>query len=115
MRRLLTCVNFAGWLPRMAVLSLGALLLTACALLEPGRSVTLEWSAPAGEQSLAGYRIYYWRDNDGGRRSIDVPNPRSDRFRIRRLSPGTYHFALTAYDVNGSESLLSNVLSKTLR
>jgi len=94
-----------------------ASLLAGCApvMLQPGSSVTLEWRAPAGEERLSGYRIYFWSASEARVRSIDVPDANASEFEVRRLSPGEYYFSVAAYDENGIESRLSNVLHKTVR
>jgi len=89
-----------------------------------GHGVTLTWQAPTNNNDgsaltdLAGYRLYQGTVSGGygasqdlgvatcstGRCSYDVPS----------LTPGTYYFAVTAYDTGGYESVLSNEASATV-
>lgn len=78
----------------------------------------LTWTAPtttvAGEilTNLAGYRVYYGTSPGGYTETIDVGNVTTTT--ITDLSPGTYYFAVTAYDSDGGESALSGEVSKII-
>ena len=86
---------------------------------DPGTGGVLEvgWSANH-EPDLAGYRVYY--DTDGrppylGSGASEGPSPvdvgKVTHFRLTGLSNGiTYYIAVTAYDVAGNESELSDVV-----
>lgn len=82
--------------------------------------VTLGWQPPSQNEDgtpltdLAGYRIY-WGTVDGEFPNvIDVDNPGLSTYVVDNLVPNTYHFATTAYDADGFESVLSNVASTTV-
>lgn len=80
-------------------------------------SVTLAWDAPATDatgnalEDLAAFRIYHSPvlppDGTEGTQ-IDVGD--ATEYTVENLAPGTYYFAVTAVDVAGNESRLSEVL-----
>lgn len=80
-------------------------------------SVTLEWYAPETDAvgqpllDLAGYRLYYSTESPAtgpGTTLLDVGDV--TRYTAGDLAPGTYFFAVTAYDADGNESLPSGEL-----
>ncbi len=79
-------------------------------------TTTLYWSAPEKRQDgsplgdLAGFKIYYGTSPFNYTHSIDVKNV--TRYTLQNLPPGTWYFAVTAYDSIGVESAFSNELSK---
>ncbi len=81
-------------------------------------TTTLYWSAPATRQDgsplsdLAGFKIYYGTSPFTYTQSIDVKNV--TRYSLQNLPPGTWYFAVTAYDSLGVESAFSNELSKII-
>jgi hypothetical protein len=82
-----------------------------------GASATLSWSSVVGDETLAGYRVYYGtapRDYFQARGSgLDVGNVTS--YRLTGLNAATtYYFAVTAYDWALNESVFSNETVKTL-
>ena len=46
---------------------------------------------------------------------MDVTNPGLTSYVLQNLSPATWYFAVQAYRVNGTESALSNIASKTIQ
>jgi hypothetical protein len=75
-------------------------------------TVILQWN-PNTEEDLAGYKLYY----GGASRllqpytvTIPIPDKTAITFSIE-LNPGTYFFALTAYDLASNESGYSNEVS----
>ncbi|MCZ6795876.1 MAG: fibronectin type III domain-containing protein [Planctomycetota bacterium] len=77
----------------------------------PPGSVTLAWDAPTSNadgsplNDLVGYRIY-----DGvvsGVYDMVTDVGAVTQFSFDALSPGTYFFAVTAYDTFGNESVFS--------
>jgi len=84
----------------------------------PKNGALLVWQAPTKNvdgsllPDLAGYRIYYGSYEGYYVNSIDVGNVTS--YIITNLSPGTYHFVVTAYTSAGYESAFSNDASKTV-
>ena len=91
-------------------------------------TVTLTWTAPKTNADgtaltdLAGYRIYYGTVSGNYTEVKDVGIPSCDTngdetecsYTIENLSPGTWYFAVTAYDTSGNESDYSNETSKTI-
>jgi hypothetical protein len=84
----------------------------------PARSVTLSWEAPATRADgrplldLAGFKVHigalpgvYTREEEAGI---------ATSFTVGELEPGTYHFAVSAYDAAGNVSELSAPVSATL-
>lgn len=86
-------------------------------------SATLSWEKPTTNQDgssltdLAGYQIYYGqttpvtRDNS---QSILVWDQNETSYVVAELAPGIYHFAVTAVDLLGNESPMSDEVSKTV-
>jgi hypothetical protein len=83
-------------------------------------AATLSWQPPMENEDgsalmdLAGYRIKYGTRADALTQTITIPNPGLTRYVITDLPPGTYYFALQAYNHAGAESDLSGVASKTI-
>jgi hypothetical protein len=84
----------------------------------PRDAVTLAWDAPTANvdgsplTDLAGYRIYFGQTSPltvANSTSIYVGNVTS--YTISTLEPGTYYFAVSALDVVGNASELSEVVS----
>ena len=84
-------------------------------------SATLSWTPPVqntdgtGLTDLAGYRIYYGVSETSLEQSIQVANAGLTTYMIENLTPGTYYFAVRAYNSTGVESANSNVASKTIQ
>jgi hypothetical protein len=85
-----------------------------------GDAATLSWNAPTQNAdgsaltSLAGYRIYYGTSASSLTKTISVATPGITTYVISGLSPGTYYFAITAYNSSNAESSRSNVASKVI-
>ncbi len=86
----------------------------------PG-AVTVAWAAPTRDsagnelEDLAGFRLYYSEASPLSRQQatrIDVG--RDTTHTVEDLSPGTYHFAVSAVDTAGNESRLSSDLEVEL-
>jgi hypothetical protein len=81
-------------------------------------SATLSWEAPTTNADgtpltdLGGYKVYYGTSSGNYTVSLDVGNVTT--YKIDNLTPGTYYFAVTAYDTSGNESGYSNEVSKTI-
>lgn len=82
------------------------------------RSVSLSWAAP-GERTdgslvrhgdITGYRIYIGQPSGSYSQAIDIDSPRVTQYTIQGLETGEYRFAVTALDVFGNESPLSEEL-----
>ncbi len=73
--------------------------------------VKLAWDANT-EPDLAGYKVYYGQSSRTYGVPTDVGNATSTT--VSGLAPGTYYFAVTAYDAAGLESGYSNEVSTTI-
>jgi hypothetical protein len=86
----------------------------------PTDSATLSWAAPTEntngtpDTNLAGYHIYYGTEPNDLAQTIDVPGAANTTYVITGLSPGTYYFAVNAYNGLGVDSDLSNIESTTI-
>ena len=84
-------------------------------------AVTLTWTPPTtnvnetplGEE-LAGYKIHYGTSPENYNNVIDVRTPGVATYVIDNLSPGSWYFVVTAYNIAGNESEYSNIASKTI-
>ncbi len=85
----------------------------------PGNTATLTWDAPTTNADgtpltdLAGYKVYYGTTSGNYTDVIDVGNVTT--YKVEGLQPGTYYFAVTAYDTSGNESNYSNEVSKIIK
>jgi hypothetical protein len=93
----------------------------AIAVTEVGtKSATLSWKPPTVNSNgsaltnLAGYRIYYGTSATALTRSITINSVGVTTDVVTDLSPGTYYFALMAFNTSGIESKLSNVVKASL-
>ncbi|MEW6053688.1 MAG: fibronectin type III domain-containing protein [Nitrospirota bacterium] len=80
---------------------------------------TLVWKAPTANEdgtpitNLAGYRVHYGTASRSYAQKIDAGNVTTHT--VTNLAEGTtYYFAVTAYNVSGQESKLSNEISRTI-
>jgi hypothetical protein len=79
--------------------------------------MTLSWDAPdentdgSALTNLAGYRIYYGASADDLRQVIDIPGVGMTTYVIDDLATGTYYLSIRAYNAQGAESALSNIVS----
>lgn len=82
---------------------------------------TLSWMPPTQNtdgsplNDLAGYRIVYGTNSRSLDRSVQITNPSVNNYVLEDLGPGTWYFAVKAYNTAGIESELSNIASKTIR
>ncbi len=87
---------------------------------ESDGSVTLSWTALTENEDnspltdLAGYFIHYGTQAGQYSNTIYVDDPKTTSYKFKILSPGTYYFAITAINFDGSESALSNMIAKTV-
>lgn len=86
----------------------------------PSSSVTLGWVAPTENSNgtpitdLAGYKIHYGTASQEYTQVVSLANPSLSRYVVDSLPSGTYYFAITAYNSQGTESVLSGELTTTL-
>jgi len=80
----------------------------------------LSWVAPTTRSDgsylpitdLQGYRIYYGTSASDLSMLIDLNDDSVTEFDVNSLPSGNYYFAVSAYDTDGVESGLSNVINK---
>lgn len=83
-------------------------------------STTLSWTAPTQNEDgttltdLAGYKLYYGKSSRNYTNSITIDNASVTTYVVENLSPDTYYFAATAFNLNGVESRYSGEAVKSL-
>ena len=83
-------------------------------------SASLSWTEPTQNTDgtpitgLAGYHIYYGTSASAMTTTITVASPSQTSYVVSGLAPGTYYFAVVAYNSAGIDSPESNVGSKTI-
>ncbi len=87
-------------------------------------TATLSWVAPSTRvdnsalsmSEIGGYKVYMGTSASTSDLSLyeDINDPYQMELVVEDLSPGTYYFAVTAYDQYGVESDFSVVASKTI-
>jgi hypothetical protein len=83
-------------------------------------SASLSWSPPTENTDgtpvtdLAGYHIYYGTSASQMTSTITVASATETSYVVGGLAPGTYYFAVVAYNAAGVDSPQSNVGSKTI-
>jgi hypothetical protein len=83
-------------------------------------SAALSWTPPTTRtdgtslSDLAGYKIHYGPSADNLSSQVDINDVGISSYTVENLQSGTYYFAITAYDGNGTESVYSNVVSKAI-
>jgi hypothetical protein len=81
-------------------------------------SAMLTWNPPTQNADgspltdLAGYRVYWGTSQGNYSNSTTINNPGLSSYVVEQLTPATWHFALTAINSAGAESVRSNVASK---
>lgn len=91
---------------RQRLLAASFLILFAAAPAESA-SVKLVWE-PAGDRSVAGYRIHYGSEPGRYTQTVQVQGRLTANAVIESLEDGkTYFFAITSYDAKGKESSYS--------
>jgi hypothetical protein len=60
---------------------------------------------------VEGYRVYYGTDKSELIPVVDLNDSAMTSYTLTGLSPGTYYFAVTAYDYDGLESGYSEIVS----
>jgi hypothetical protein len=82
-------------------------------------SALLSWNAPSLDTDgspvtgLAGFHVYAGTDAANLSLRGGVSDAETTTFEVSGLGPGTYYFAVTAYNQYGEESAKSNIGSKT--
>ena len=91
------------------VLALGLMLSFGSTAL--AADVTLAWD-PNSETDLAGYKVYY--GTASGVFGAPITLGKVTTYTVTGLAPGTYYFAVTAYNAAGLESGFSNEVFTTI-
>ena len=86
------------------------------------KSVTLSWSPPTRNSdgsslsNLAGYILHYGTSSEDYTGSIEITNPTATSYVVSGSSfpPGTYYFAISAYNAQQVSSSLSGEVSVTV-
>lgn len=83
-------------------------------------SATVRWSAPSTNtdgsalQNLAGFRVLYGTDPNQLTQKLELPGASLRSVQIEELKPGTYYFAVKAYNTTAKESTAAPVVWKTI-
>lgn len=83
-------------------------------------SAELSWTAPSlntdgtALTNLAGYRVYYGTEATALNSMVQIVGPSVTTCVLTDLSPGIYFFAIKSYNIDGTESDLSGVVSATI-
>lgn len=91
--------------------------ITVAASDSSSNTVTLSWQAPTENADgtalvdLRGYQVHFGSTPNSYSDSIKVTNPGLTTYVVQNLQPGTYYFAVTAYNSSGVESSLSPEVS----
>ncbi|HKZ73947.1 MAG TPA: putative Ig domain-containing protein [Steroidobacteraceae bacterium] len=84
------------------------------------RSISLGWTAPTENDDgtplvdLAGYRVHYGNASNDYSGTIAIDNPNLSEYLVEDLPAGTYYFAITATNSEGTESVHSTEVNATL-
>jgi hypothetical protein len=84
-------------------------------------SVSLQWQPPTQNTDsstltdLAGYHVYYGNAPQSLNASITIANPGIAAYVVENLKPGTWYFAVAAYNTSGLEGDLSEVATRTVQ
>lgn len=83
-------------------------------------NATLYWEAPTSNTNgtaltdLTGYRIYYGESEDKMTETVQIADVGIQTYVIENLQAGTWYFAVRALSREGTESSLSDIVSKTI-
>ncbi len=83
-------------------------------------SATIRWTPPTSNTdnspltNLRGYRIYYGTSSTNLNQVFEIANAGVTSGVVENLAPGTWYFAVKAYNTSNVESDLSNVTSKAI-
>lgn len=87
----------------------------------PGQTqALLAWTPPTQNTdgtsltNLAGYRVNYGASAQSLVQAVQIANPATVNYTISNLTPGTWYFGVKAYTTQGSESALSNIVSRVV-
>jgi hypothetical protein len=87
------------------------------------RSATLNWTTPLTREDgaplavgeLGGFEIYMLAESTGQTSIFTVDDPMTTTYTVDGLAPDTYHFSMSAFDIQGVFSPLSEIVAKVVR
>jgi len=80
-----------------------------------GNKAGLAWDPVIAPNGLAGYRVYYGTAPGAYLQPLGQGlSASATAYTVTNLQPGTYYFAVTAYDMSNIESGFSNEVSKSI-
>lgn len=96
---------------------------TAAEQLLANRRATLNWTVPTTRENgaplpvgeLGGYEIYMLAESTGKTSVFTVDDPMKTTYTVEGLVPDTYHFSMSAYDLEGAFSPLSDIVAKSIQ
>jgi hypothetical protein len=80
----------------------------------------LSWTAPTTDTDggavtqLSGYRIYYGASATELTQSVNIASATTLSYAVTGLTTGTWYFAVVAEAIDGTESAMSAIESKTI-
>ena len=84
-------------------------------------SATVKWSAPTQNTdgspitNLSGYTIAYGMSATALSQTVSIGNSATTSYTVQNLGTGTWYFAVSATETDGTSSALSTVVSKTIQ
>lgn len=86
------------------------------------RKVSLSWTPPSTRidnspvvpSEIGGYRVYYGNDSTQLQLLKEITDPTQTTMTTQDLAPGTYYFAIAAFDSFGTESKVSNIVQQQI-
>ena len=104
--------------------ALAAFTITVAAASTPPQTqgtATLNWAAPTQNTdgspitNLSGYVIAYGNSPTALSQSVSITNPATLTYTVQNLGTGTWYFAVSSTESDGTSSALSSVVSKTIQ
>lgn len=91
-------------------------------IIDPQRSATLSWNAPAARENgeglamgeLKGYVIHYGQSEDSLSQQVEISDASVMDYTIGGLSEGEWYFSVQVVDTSGLKSAPSQLVSKTI-
>ncbi len=90
---------------------------TTVTITQSNRSVNISWTPPTTRSDgstlddLDGFTVYYGTTSGNYTQNVTVNDENATSHVITNLTPGTYYFAVTAYDSSNNESAFSTEVS----
>jgi hypothetical protein len=104
--------------------ALAAFTITVAAAPTPPQTqgtATLKWAAPTQNTdgspitNLSGYVVSYGNSATALSQTVSITNPATLTYTVQNLGTGTWYFAVSSTESDGTESALSTVVSKTIQ